>query len=173
MSSKQVSFSPLSTMIVTSRLRKHDKLKLWNSQSEITASKIRWANTIKEVQNIDMNAANHIDATKFMGLERYLSREIQKYFEENRYNYIQLVVKAQHKYSSHDELAEFARSKTRDTVARSHAIGLFYARRHFEESNSNSSRVSKEPKDKILILGIEYKPLIQIKRSKSNVARCA
>jgi hypothetical protein len=183
-SPKQVSFAETSLIILTSAHNKRDKSKFWLSKEEIYASKIRWAKTIKQVQSMDMSSANRTDASDFMGLERYLSKDIQKQTEENRRNCIQEVVKAQHKYSNHEEFCEFARSKTSESVARSHAVGVFYANRHFHESkfqeykdgkvSSYCKKHSTRSADGIAKLKTEYKPKGMIRaRRKSAVAPCA
>lgn len=144
---KQVSFSPSSTLILTSELPKSQKSKLWNSREEIAASKLRWAKTVKQVQSMDMSSANEVDASQFMGLERYLSKDIQKQSDQNRHCYTQSIIHAQHQYSSPDELADFARSKTKDAVARSHAVGIFYLNRHFQQEQPKCKSKFQETKD--------------------------
>ena len=103
------------------------------SRDELASSKSRWLETIQHVQNIDLDLADKIDASEYMGLERYLTKDIMKHLDENRLNYIDSVIKAQHGYSCHSDLARFARRGTRANVARSHAVGVFYEKKCFQE----------------------------------------
>lgn len=147
-SSKRVSFSESSLLILTNRLHRSEKPMLWNSREEIYASKIRWSKEIKQVQSIDMTLANQVDASDFMGMERYLSKQIQEQAEENRKSYIQSVVKAQNQYPNHHDFASFCRSRTEDVVARSHAVGLFYLNRQFQQEQSKKCKSKfQETKD--------------------------
>lgn len=150
-SCKKVSFSQSSLLILTNRLHKLEKSKLWNSREEIYASKIRWSKAIKQVQSIDMTSANQVDASDFMGMERYFSKQIQEQADENRRNYIQSVIKAQHTYSNHDDFASFCRSRTEDAVARSHAVGLFYLNRHFQQEQLKCKSKFQETKDTSIV----------------------
>lgn len=137
--SKKVSFSQTSVMMLTPALPKSEQSKLWSSRNEISSYKIRWAKTIKHLQSMDSNIANHTDASDFMGLERFLSKDIQKQAAENRRNYTYSVIQAQHLYVN-DELAQFACSKSNEAVARSHAVGVFYSKRHFSKSKFQESK---------------------------------
>eukprot|EP00956_Cyclotella_meneghiniana_P004772 scaffold5874_cov29-Cyclotella_meneghiniana.AAC.3 len=137
--SKQVSFSPTSVLVLTPALPMSEHSKLWSSRKEISSYKVRWAKSIKHLQSMDSNIANHTDASDFMGLERFLSKDIQKQAEENRRHYIHSVIQAQHLYS-YDDLAQFACSKSNESVARSHSVAMFYLKRHFQKSKFQESK---------------------------------
>lgn len=189
--SKQVSFSRSSLLILIPH-KSNTRSTLWYSKEEITASKLRWSKTIKEVQSMDMSSANQADASDFMGLERYLSKQIQKQSDDNRLSYTQSVVIAQHLYSSHEELAEFARKKTQDAVARSHAVGLFYLNKHFQQEqperrskfqeskngSSNTKRMefkrhSSDPTGKKVAVCYKFKSFKKSEQRKNTTAPCA
>ena len=130
---------------------------------------------------MDLDLANKTDASEYMGLERYLSQDIMKQSDENRLNYIDSVVKAQHKYSCHSDLARFARRETKANVARSHAVGVFYANRHFQEFHRNQitndfKNQASKPTDAHDRKVDECYKFMGIKRpqlTKSTAARCA
>ena len=137
--SKQVSFSDSSTLILTPRLGKQERSKLWHSPGEILAFKSQWSKTIREVQKLDATFANATDASNYMGLESYLSKAISKHCEERRREYIHSVVAGQHSHSCHEDFAEFAVGKSKSAVERSHAIGVFYASRIFSSERPKTA----------------------------------
>jgi len=132
---KKVSFSETSLLIIYPCINKTEKCEMWFSSSEIESFKTTWARTIRQVQSMDMELANLTDATEYMGLERYLSKKIYSHCEKHRQDYMHSVVAAQNRYSCHEEFAQFAQNKSRSTVGRSHAVGVFYASRYFQESS--------------------------------------
>ena len=180
-SSKKVSFAQTSLVVFTPGIRQGQKSKLWMSRDEISSSKLRWAKTIHQVQNMNLDAADKTDASDYMGLERYLSQDIMKQSDEHRVNYIDSVVKAQHKFSCHNDLARFARRETRANVARSHSVGVFYANKHFQEFESNQiirdfkiqSSKSTDAHDRKVDECYKFMGIKRPELTKSATARCA
>eukprot|EP00956_Cyclotella_meneghiniana_P013307 scaffold19173_cov55-Cyclotella_meneghiniana.AAC.2 len=74
--SKQVSFSQTSVIILTPALPKSEQSKPWNSRNEISSYRIRWAKAVIHLQSMDSDIANHTDASDFMVLETFLSKDI-------------------------------------------------------------------------------------------------
>lgn len=138
--SKHVSFSKSSTFVIIPALRKSQKSKLWLSKDELSSSKIRWEATIQHLQSLDDGTANQIDASHFMGLERFLTKEIQEQANRHRLNYTKTVIQSQYMFLNHEDFAQFLCSKTREAVERSHSIGLFYATRHYQQSKLQESK---------------------------------
>jgi hypothetical protein len=88
-----------------------------------------------------MDIANLIDASDYMGLELHLSKRIERECEQHRQNYIRAVIDEQMRCLSTDDLADFARLESKNSVARSHEIGEFYANRPFDELSLELSLV--------------------------------
>ncbi|KAL3784811.1 hypothetical protein HJC23_013851 [Cyclotella cryptica] len=130
---KKVSFSETSLLIIYPCMST-EKCELWFSCTEIASFKTKWARTIRQVQSMGMDLANVTDATEYMGLESYLSKKIHSHCEKHRQDYIKSVVAAQHRYRCNEDLAKFARNKSRSTVERSHTIGVFHSSRYFQSS---------------------------------------
>ena len=130
-SSKRVSFSEKSEVIFFPRIQKKEKSKFWTLSPEVALSKVMWARAIQQLQAIDKNQSNYTDASDYMGLEKYLSMEHAEHREQFCKQYIKSVIRRQFT-SSADELAAFAQSQSRDNVARSHKIAVFYASRQFQ-----------------------------------------
>ena len=58
------------------------------------------------MQSMDSNIANHTDASDFMGLQRFLTKDIQKQAKDNHHNSTNSVIQAQNLYLI-DELSQF------------------------------------------------------------------
>lgn len=86
---------------------------------------------------MDQNESNQTDASDYIGLEKYLSKEQAEHCEMHRRQYIQSVVDMQNRLR-YDELADFGLSQSRANAARSHKIAVFYASRHFEVHKCNT-----------------------------------
>lgn len=113
----------------------------WYTRNEIEAFKVQRTKAIQHVQNIGMDIANFIDASDYMGLELHLSKRIERECEQHRQNYIQAIIDEQMRCLSTEDLANFARMESRNSVARSHEIGVFYANRPFDELSLELSLV--------------------------------
>jgi hypothetical protein len=141
-SALKVSFSETSVVILIPRLTTKEKSKLWHSSAEVSLSKVMWARSIQKVQAMDTNESNQTDASDYMGLEKYLSKELTHFCDTHRKHHIRSVIDRQHDCSV-DELAEFAQNQSRSNVIRSHKIAVFYVNRQFQEpkkrKNKNSS----------------------------------
>ena len=130
---------------------------------------------------MNLDAADKTDASDYMGLERYLSEVIMKQSDEHRLRYIDSVVKAQYKFSCHNDLARFARRETRTNVARSHSVGVFYANRHFQGFESNQiirdfkiqSSKSTDAHDRKVDECYKFMGIKRPELTKSATARCA
>ncbi|KAL3765005.1 hypothetical protein ACHAWO_001967 [Cyclotella atomus] len=140
----KVSFSETSVVILIPRLTKREKSKFWHSSTELSLSKVMWARSIQKVQAMDANESNETDASDYMGLERYLSKELAHQCDTHRKHYIRSVIDMQLGCSV-DMLARFAQSQSRAEITRSHKIAMFYANRHFQEPKKRSN--SSENKD--------------------------
>lgn len=145
--SRQVSFSENTVVIVFPSIHRRENPELWHSTAELQLSKVIWVRSIQKAQSMDLDVANITDATDYMGLERYLSKYIQKHCAEEQRDYIQSVIEMQHSLVE-GSLAVFAQSKSRAAVERSHSIGVFHMNRHFqrEQEAANSIYKSKMPK---------------------------
>jgi hypothetical protein len=144
-SASKVSFSETSVVILIPRLTTREKSKLWHSSAEVSLSKVMWARSIQKVQAMDTNESNQTDASDYMGLEKYLSKELAHFCDTHRKHHIRSVIDRQHDCSV-DELAVFAQNQSRSNVIRSHKIAVFYVNRHFQEpkKRKNSSGDSRE-----------------------------
>ena len=136
-SSKRVSFSESSVVILFPRIPKRDKSKFWISSAELALSRVMWTRAVQQVQAMDMKQSNNTDASDYMGLEKYLTKEQAEHCSKQCKHHIQSIIDRQYS-SSCDELAAYAQSQSRTNVARSHTIAVFYASRHFEEPKRNS-----------------------------------
>jgi hypothetical protein len=146
--SRQVSFSENTVVILFPSIHRRENPELWHSTAEVQLSKVVWVRSIQKAQSMDLDMANITDATDYMGLERYLSKNIQKHCVEEQRDYIQSVIAMQHNCLIEGSLAAFAQSKSRAAVERSHSIGVFHMNRHFqsEQEAANSIHKSKMPK---------------------------
>lgn len=139
---KQVSFFGTTLLIFIDDVNDSEKNRFWYSTSEIATFKKEAAVTIRELQSTatSKTTSDHTDASDYMGLEPFLSKEIEHEYKRHRIQHSHAVLFCSKQTGddapSPELLALVSQRKAKFAVDHAHAAAVFYASRKFHEPDS-------------------------------------